>query len=182
MIIDASTDAFFNAPNAEAEVLDKEALRLRELINDELGRAIGVGDTDETLRFCRMFAPLRCTDEALDVYYHHLQQRVISFADRIFSRLSTAATTTTTTSAKSSHEPNGDALVLRALNDSEDRVADTHLSCSDALTELFECVASAIDDQRNLLHIDALFGVGALRYVIGHLQAQVGVRACVCEV
>jgi hypothetical protein len=135
--------------------------------------------------WCRLFAPLRYTEEGLIDYYHHLQQRFVSDADRIFTRLTQQSQQLP---QQQQQQKSDDDVVFRQLNDddNDDDDDDDHhntnstsnddpdsrLSCSDALTELFECVARTVDDQHNLYSIDTLFGPGSERFVIGNLQAQ----------
>jgi hypothetical protein len=174
--VDADASFFQNLAAVEVEVLDHEAARVRDELSQRLADAVARGNAGETLRLCRLFAPLRYTEEGLLDYYHHLQQRFVSQADAIFTRLAQQQ--------QQQQAPPKDDVVFKQLTDDGDVVDggggggggggddDSRLSCSDALTELFECVALIMDEQRSLFLIDTLFGAGSERFVIGNLQAQ----------
>ena len=138
-----------DAQRVECEVLEHLGGELRRALSTALASAVQRDDARQTLRVCRLFAPLGLAEDALLDYYHHVQTRVVAHAEALLARLVAQQEQQQEQQSTAAHAAppaappavDADGFVFQTLDDDgtvRDAAPDERLSCSDALTDLFE--------------------------------------------
>lgn len=138
---------------ATAQPLKQAQQHLKDIAKSKLDQAIKSDEKNEILRYCSLYSMLGMKDEGVTNYAHYLRNVCSRNADLIHKQL------------------------LKSLGHSTQvhQEDEEVLTCTVAITRLFEMVAQLIED--NTSTVEQKFGPGSSVTIIRHLQIQTDIHS-----
>jgi len=137
--------------------LKSQTLELQNLVKTKLDDAIRNGNEKEILRFCCLLKPLGILEDGIIRYSHYLRNVCSAEAETLHKQLLRSL-------------GRGRQIQEEGGGGGEQRI-----TCNDALTSLFESVATLIENQFSM--VEERFGVGSMVVVIKELQSQCDIHS-----